>query len=1189
MESQDSYTLLVDKCFEFSSEGVAGKPTEIKNLKKKFIGDAKLDDQTLEEVFNSKILEQCELYEAHLLSECLQNIQLSKKAQEQIKEDANRFVNQIESVVRKIEENGFLPNKNDHYDFGLVKTMSKSFDKKKLIFSFIAYPGFGKSLIINSIIGETFVPSGLKTGSGLTAFPIEITYGKSFKIKKQYFSSDEAKKLNIKESEKEESEVTLFEDKKLNSWDDEEVRKKIAEKCEMYLSQKVEESVKKYIVEIPNKLLEKIILRDLPGYGEKEKQLNDYLTSYHLQDADVIMYGISDRFLILNDTITDLWNLVLQYRKQDPPYICFLANARNTETPYYIQTLSEKFSNMFLGKFKNFMDSFLKLDKESENKDDTEKYTGDLFPEFNGKVQFRKHIYSNSGFLVFPDKLKNSKLDLFRSQFDLLVEERKLFKYTQIHNSIDDKLFLILNYCKPYLNRCRKAGTSEGRVLRKVLAYVKEDQKTLKQTIGNLECGIDDENIYEEYDDELVNSYFQPLQSFLDQIITASDYGSIIDEIKTKVKNKKKLQKIKETKTQLKEIISGKMEWLHLELKSKVDTFRKKITDKFFYIKKNHDEYHPWIDKEFTKLKKELLHAVEDLDEVTDKITNISEDKISCGKKLKETILDYIQDIKNKTTTNDQIIIDQFMIPKCFKTTKLTIPIKESEDFEELRKNKGVISNDSFGEALVKESKSRLVLKRKNTTENDNNIINITMDSKEVYIEYKDELQDKINNFSKLSPPDKLIGGDDGSIQRVAPFFITSIPRMEYWRPNILSRDYTNTNIHDICKTDNIPHLIFVVIDPNNVEFYKKLLEQDEVDMNNYYLIVAPDLDGSIGGKRKCIMLFCEYFNIEFYHLLDDDIKELREYCPRYKSILYHQRAALRYFFFSETVLYNELYNYSSDKNTIDQNKQELNNIIKNTGKEIFSIGNNKYKEELMKLVMNDEVREGYVKYPDKLFNLINAYPNEAPEFKKKIENLFSKRKHIGQIGLWNERSSQSNLFDRVHDESKATHFVSTMRTQIVSFYTPACRGIHPISDKALFELPGRNKREEILTKLSKLSKIDKSEDIVIEAYKYGYRFSDTHHVRQLLLHGVGGFEIYCFSFVHQNIYSTIDYSRKAPEIKEVIIEEGINEEETEEEQEIDVEMKDEATDKKRKKENTQSSPSKKKKTRRKVKRSEKN
>jgi hypothetical protein len=91
---------------------------------------------------------------------------------------------------------------------------------------------------------------------------------------------------------------------------------------------------------------------------------------------------------------------------------------------------------------------------------------------------------------------------------------------------------------------------------------------------------------------------------------------------------------------------------------------------------------------------------------------------------------------------------------------------------------------------------------------------------------------------------------------------------------------------------------------------------------------------------------------------------------------------------------------------------------------------------------------------------------------------------------------------------------VSTCRYQFVLYNTEATRHIHPVSDNALFEAPLSHYEKTALVQESK-KKRNRPRDSkpAQELIRTGYKFSDSAHVRQLCMHGVGGVQVYYFNF----------------------------------------------------------------------------
>ena len=88
---------------------------------------------------------------------------------------------------------------------------------------------------------------------------------------------------------------------------------------------------------------------------------------------------------------------------------------------------------------------------------------------------------------------------------------------------------------------------------------------------------------------------------------------------------------------------------------------------------------------------------------------------------------------------------------------------------------------------------------------------------------------------------------------------------------------------------------------------------------------------------------------------------------------------------------------------------------------------------------------------------------------------------------------------------------VSSERYQVILYNLDAIKGIHSVSDDALFVAP-LDKKEKCKL-VNSFSKRDFSNRIVCEAAELGYKCSDKAHVFYQILNSVSGFLVYYFSF----------------------------------------------------------------------------
>ena len=133
------------------------------------------------------------------------------------------------------------------------------------------------------------------------------------------------------------------------------------------------------------------------------------------------------------------------------------------------------------------------------------------------------------------------------------------------------------------------------------------------------------------------------------------------------------------------------------------------------------------------------------------------------------------------------------------------------------------------------------------------------------------------------------------------------------------------------------------------------------------------------------------------------------------------------------------------------------------------------------------------------------------------MEKLYSHNvKIIGQIGLLNSNSHKQKhlLEDRLKSPNKSTHFVSSVRYQVVLYNLEAIHSIHPISDEAMFEdcLSRRGKADLVFRARNK----ELGDQYASEAARLGYKYSDKAHVLYQIVNGISGIQVFYYSFKDQ-------------------------------------------------------------------------
>jgi len=97
------------------------------------------------------------------------------------------------------------------------------------------------------------------------------------------------------------------------------------------------------------------------------------------------------------------------------------------------------------------------------------------------------------------------------------------------------------------------------------------------------------------------------------------------------------------------------------------------------------------------------------------------------------------------------------------------------------------------------------------------------------------------------------------------------------------------------------------------------------------------------------------------------------------------------------------------------------------------------------------------------------------------------------------------------------THIISSKRYQVVLYNLDAIKGIHPVSDKVLFETTLNYEERKQLLESAKSATFE-IKNVCIAA-RQGYICDDKIHVHYQILNSVSGFLVYYYSFQAMSSY----------------------------------------------------------------------
>ena len=372
--------------------------------------------------------------------------------------------------------------------------------------------------------------------------------------------------------------------------------------------------------------------------------------------------------------------------------------------------------------------------------------------------------------------------------------------------------------------------------------------------------------------------------------------------------------------------------------------------------------------------------------------------------------------------------------------------------------------------------------------------------------------------------------------QFLYPIFISSVRRKkkdesENFKPNILLKDLCSSSPERLKKV-----IIFLLIEgglPENrrdfeedINFYKELRDNEIEAVTNdkqnpVITVLLPERNLGIGRKRKIMMLLAEYFDFKRFYMIDDDIDSFYQFDDFSRDHVKYPNQTFNALKFMSTVLdysvsqVNEKIRIESQqcidwgddlammRRTFAKSEHETN--CYNKLRELIQKENFKERDRIISLF---SILTKSCLINDKELEKIKQVENEI---KEKLFN--NKLKVIGQIGLWNQNmyNQKRTLEDRLRSLGKSTHFVSSIRYQVVLYNLEAVKGIHPVSDDVLFENPLSENEKAILVLKAKNKELDNTD--ACKAARLGYKYSDKAHILYQLVSGISGFEVFNFSF----------------------------------------------------------------------------
>ena len=1027
----------------------------------------------------------------------------------------------------------------------------------QIVLSLFAKPGYGKSYMINQMVTgferhDYPLPSISKMGAGVTKTIIDVKYGDKYSLKKVMCTTDEYLLRCKGEGD------TDYKSQDPICIDDEESFKsdsllKFCQRAHAKILQFEKEkkpiealTVKKLVLEIPSPFLKQysITLRDMPGYDEKEnKKLYQQYIQESMADTNVVLVGSENqRGSFDNGLFEKLWDYgLISSEQRIYPSIVFLVNDKSNPAPTEPLTNTQSILESFVSQVNDLL---LGTSDETENKDGVEKRLGLVDSGFENEL-IAKKLTSHFDQLQFPGKESNQKyIELFVKGLRRVIELNRLDRQDLIVRDIRDIAMLTLSHFVTKFNKKNPTnlmnGTFKkavGSVTKNMVAHLKGNQPTTKNLVmKDVSCDKP----------QFLTSFIKCIKDHFLGFLNANDLKLVFtkkqDEFKNRYKELKKKESWVDTSKILFERFQLIVDNLKMETQQKITTFHNflktkspsielNLSDDFLEDLEEHlngfdenENYSPnglvlQIVKKYNELKSEWENYFEN--QFLPLFENVTfMEGVEKATDLLETYRKKIMDHTDLNVTLET----KFITPKRTElgNNSNLLPESTSETVDELKDKKYCGNSDSLIKMeMEKHAKSIVVLIKVGKEQINPNELFLTIDriAKTVSIEYNPILESKLKYFKEIEPKPL-------ESKRVAPILIISRPRGNDWAPNFLIQDY------QLMTLMNVKNIFFIVTESKYVNRYKKYIENKVGTDHEYHFIVVQESSKlGPGVMEKLAMLVCEFFGIQVYHLLHDSVRCFFEYLPDQKIIIHHESVCCRALLFNETVLYDELF---TPRFSLQKKRQIMDIITEDVVKQLSdSIVESDHFRQMRSVYdflhnfssQREQSLQSVTSNPQTLLDHLECaskFGIDTLPIKERIENVFNERKHIGRVTLWDRHISGSQTKNKLQNLSKPTHQVSNMKSLVNTYYMPSMRGIHPVSDETLWMEPNESERKKTL---SDIIKKKSNAALKLTAMERGWRFTEIGLKTQMMLHGVGTFQVFCFSYTEMTTTSLVDYS----------------------------------------------------------------
>ncbi|KAI9136874.1 hypothetical protein BKA69DRAFT_76469 [Paraphysoderma sedebokerense] len=407
-------------------------------------------------------------------------------------------------------------------------------------------------------------------------------------------------------------------------------------------------------------------------------------------------------------------------------------------------------------------------------------------------------------------------------------------------------------------------------------------------------------------------------------------------------------------------------------------------------------------------------------------------------------------------------------------------------------------------------------------------------------------------NDNKLRPFREVPKNGQNILKNIPPVFIPTYPRqaqgesssqIEEIIPHI---EYLENlrSLNTSIKEQEIEQITFLVFEDDKEHNRLKNYHRKYGNIPNvYFLVLEHDIfnlntvcNMGIGRKRTFIQVAAEYFKFPFFAVIDDDIGRYEEFSPKHHQNIFDEYTTFRSLAFLRKSLLTEMF---------PLNNEELKRFKLLLSSEVlkFALSSGLSEEEMeckseqisAKIVSYVEGMQAdaetrpviawemlkYLSIDPEIASLASSKEKTLLSALKKKFNLFKSCDHIGTAALVNRASTAyATLYRRLQNFQKTTHYISSMIYQCVMYHTDAIKGLYHVDQDVFFN-------EECLSHQDRaqLMKQTKGPDDANgqALMKLGYKHEDKYHHRQLLLHGVTGFQVYWYNIENNKEESLVN------------------------------------------------------------------